>query len=111
MNISERTQGNVTVLDLEGPLALGVGEELFREKITQLLADNRTAILLNLDAVEFVDSSGVGALVKCLTSVTRAGGKLKGLRPNPVVVKVLKIIGVHKLFEFFDNEEQALASY
>ena len=91
MNISERTEGKVTVLDLQGPLALGEGEEAFRHKISELLEEKRSTILLNLGEVEFVDSSGVGALVKCLTSVTRAGGKLKGLRPNPTVVKVLPV--------------------
>lgn len=111
MTIKERTEGHVTVLDLKGPLALGEGEEMFREKIAQLLKGKKTAILLNLEKVEFMDSSGVGALIKCLTSVTKAGGTLKGLRPGPMVQKILKITGVFALFEFFDDEARAIASF
>jgi anti-anti-sigma factor len=111
MKIKERNEGRVTVLDLKGPLALGEGEEIFRERISQLLKEKKTAILLNFEKVEFIDSSGVGALIKTLTSVTRAGGKLKGLHPGPMVQKILKITGVYALFEFFDDEARAIASF
>ena len=111
MKIKERTEGRVTVLDLKGPLALGEWEEAFRQKIAQLQKEKKTAILLNFENVEFIDSSGVGALIKCLTSATRTGGKLKGLRPGPMVQKILKITGVFGLFEFFDDEAQAIASF
>ena len=111
MKIRERTEGRVIVLDLKGPLALGEGEEAFRQKIAQLLKEKKTAILLNFEKVEFIDSSGVGALIKCLTSVSRAGGKLKGLRPGPMVQKILKITGVFALFEFFDDDADAIASF
>ena len=111
MKIKERSAGRVTVLDLNGPLALGDGERIFRAKITQLLKEKKTSILLNFEKVEFIDSSGVGALIKCLTTVTREGGKLKGLRAGPMVQKILKITGVYALFEFFEDEIQAIASF
>jgi len=111
MKIKERSAGRVTVLDLAGPLSLGEGEQAFREKIAQLLKDKKTFILVNFEKVEFIDSSGVGALIKCLTTVTRDGGKLKGLRPGPMVQKILKITGVYALFEFFEDEAHAIASY
>ncbi len=111
MKIKERTEGRVTVLDLKGPLALGEGEEVFRQKIAQLLKEKKTSILLDFEKVEFIDSSGVGALIKCLTSVTRVGGKLKALHPAPMVQKILKITGVFGLFEFFDDEAEAIASF
>ena len=111
LKISARSEGAVTVLDLKGALSIGESEDLFREKIDRLVKDKKTAILVNFEKVEFVDSSGVGALIKCMTSVTRAGGKLKGLRPSPIVQRILKITGVFDLFEFFDNEKRALASF
>ena len=111
LKISSRTSGKVTVLDLKGALSIGESEDNFREKIDRLTKEKKTAILLNFEKVEFVDSSGVGALIKCMTSVTRAGGSLKGMRPSPAVQKILKITGVFNLFEFYDDEAGAVASF
>ncbi len=111
LKISARSEGAVTVLDLKGALSIGESEDLFREKIDRLVKDRKTAILVNFEKVEFVDSSGLAALIKCMTSVTRAGGKLKGLRPSPVFQRILKFTGVFDLFEFFDDEKGALASF
>ena len=111
MKIRERNEGSVTVLDLKGPLAFGEGEEALRETISRLVKEKKISILVNFEKVEFMDSSGVGALIKCLTSVTRAGGRLKGLRPTPLVQKILKITGVFALFEFFEDEARAISSF
>jgi anti-sigma B factor antagonist len=111
VQITEKTVGAVTVLELNGWFVLGEPEEDFRLRIARLLEAKKTAILVNLAKVEFIDSSAVGALVRCLTSVMRAGGKLKGLHPSPTVNKILKITGVFALFEFFDDEAKAIASF
>ncbi len=111
MKIKERVVGGVTVLDLKGHLAFGEGETVFRDQIGALLEKKRCAILLNFQKVDFMDSSGVGALVTSLTRVNRAGGKLKGLHPGPMVSKVLKITGVYNLLEFHDDEKRAIASF
>lgn len=111
MKIRLREQGSVTILDLKGRLVLGEDEAAFREAIDRLVNDRSLAILINFAGVEFLDSSGVGALVKSLTTVTRAGGRLKGLKPTPVVQKILKIVGVYQLFEFFEDESTAVASF
>ena len=111
LKIGTRSEGKVTVLDLNGSLAIGESEDAFREKIVKLLKEKKTSILVTFEKVEFVDSSGVGAMIKCLTSVTQAGGKIKGLKPSPMVQKILKITGVYNLFEFFDDETRAIASF
>ena len=111
LKITARSEGKITVLDLKGAIALGESEDIFREKIKKLIKEKKTDILLNFDKVEFVDSSGVGALITCMTSVSRAGGKLKGIRPSSIVSRLLKITGVYNLFEFFDDEKRALASF
>ena len=82
LKIGTRSEGSVTVLDLDGSLTIGESEDAFREKVTKLLKERRTSILVNFEKVRFVDSSGVGALIKCLTSVTQAGGKIKAARPG-----------------------------
>jgi anti-anti-sigma factor len=106
-----RKVDHVTVLDLKGPLTIGESEELFKEQVAKLLEEKSTSIVVNFEKVEYVDSSGVGALVKCFTSVSKAGGTMKGLRPGPAVQRVLRITGVYNLFEFFDDEKRALASF
>ena len=111
MKIRHRNVRDVTVVDLNGPLSFGDGETVFREAIATLLDDGNSSILLNFEKVEFMDSSGVGAVVTCLTRVNRAGGKLKGLHPNPIVSKVLKITGVYNLIEFHNDETKAIASF
>jgi len=111
LKIGTRNEGSVVVLDLNGSLTLGESEDAFREKVMKLLKEKKTSILVNFEKVEFVDSSGVGAMIKCLTSVTQAGGKIKGLKPSPMVQKILKITGVYKLFEFFDDETRAIGSF
>ncbi len=111
MKIRLREEGSVTILDLKGRLVLGEEEAAFREAIDRLVNDRNLAILINFSGVEFLDSSGVGALVKSLTTVTRAGGRLKGLKPTPIVQKILKIVGVYQLFEFFEDESTAVASF
>ena len=104
LKITTRSEGDITVLDLKGAIALGESEDVFREKIKKLIKEKKTDILLNFSKVDFVDSSGVGALITCMTSITRDGGKLKGIRPTSTVSRLLKITGVYNLFEFFDDD-------
>lgn len=111
MKIKERSEGDITVLELKGPLALGPGEDAFRQKMAQLLKEKRTNILLDFKEVEFIDSSGVGALVKYLTTITREGGKLKCVNPGQLIQKVLKITGVYDLFDFYSDEKAALSGF
>ena len=111
MKITERSEGDVTILELKGSFVLGSGEDSYRDKMSELIGARRIRILLDFSGVEFIDSSGVGALVKSLTTITREGGTLKGLHPTPILQKVLKITGVYNLFEFFSDEKEALASF
>ena len=111
MKIKERPEGDVIVLELKGSLALGPGEDAFRQKMAQLIEEKRTNILLDFKEVEFIDSSGVGALVKYLTTITREGGKLKCVNPGQLFKKVLKITGVYDLFDFYPDEKTALSGF
>lgn len=111
MRITERTEADVTVLELNGALSLGPGEDAFRQKMNQLIESKQTRILIDFKQVELIDSSGVGALVKYLTSITRNGGRLVCTRPARTIEKVLKITGVYDLFEFHNDQKEALAAF
>lgn len=109
--ITPRESSGVTVMDIQGQLTLGEGDEKLRDAIESCLADGKKKILLNMKKVNFMDSSGVGELVGCYTTVSRAGGKLKLYNLNDKVHDLLQITQLITVFETFDDEPSALKSY
>ena len=77
MQIDERVVDGVTILDLKGSMTLGKGDELLKDKIDSLLQQGKKEILLNLEGVLYVDSAGLGEIVRAYVTVSRQGGKLK----------------------------------
>src|SRR4030095_16175905 len=77
MDIVERTVSDVTVLDLKGKMTLGEGDELLKDKINSLLAGGKKRLVLNLEGVPYIDSAGLGEIVRTFTTVSRQGGSLK----------------------------------
>jgi len=69
MEIVERTVNDVTVLDLKGKMTLGEGDELLKDKINSLLASGKKKLLLNLEGVPYIDSAGLGEVVRTYTTV------------------------------------------
>jgi anti-sigma B factor antagonist len=110
-DIQHRKVGDVTILDLIGNLTVGVNEQSFKDTVAELLAHNRNRIVVNLQNLAFIDSSGVGAIVKSYTTVTHNDGKLKLLQPSKMVRHTLKITGLLGIFEVFDDEAAAIASF
>jgi anti-sigma B factor antagonist len=111
LDIHHRKTGDVLLLDLAGSLTVGVNEQSFRQALLDLLSGEQNRVLLNLGGVEFIDSSGIGALVKTYTTVTNRGGKLKLLSPNKRIRETLKITGLLGVFEIFEDENSAVASF
>jgi anti-sigma B factor antagonist len=113
-----RQQGDVTILDLSGrisvgeALAFGPGSGLILgEVIRELARKGQKKILLNLKDVKYIDSSGIGDLVRSVTSLRREGGDLRLLSPAPMVVEVLHITRLDKIFDIKDNESSAIQSF
>jgi len=111
MQIEERVVDNVTVLDLKGKLTLGDGDELLKDKINSLIQQERKNILLNLEAVPYIDSAGLGEIVRTYTTVSRQGGKLKLVHLTKRITDLLMITKLLTVFETFDNESEAIKSY
>lgn len=111
MNIDERNVGEVTVLDLKGKMLIGEGDELLREKINGLVEDGKNKILLNLAEVPYVDSAGLGEIVRCYTTVSRSSGQLKLLNLTKRLEDLLSITKLLTVFDTYDNEDAALKSY
>jgi anti-sigma B factor antagonist len=111
MQIEERVVNDVTILDLKGKITLGEGDEALREKINQLISQSKKRILLNLAEVPYIDSAGLGEVVRTYTTVSRQGGQLKLVNLTKRIVDLLTITKLLTVFEAFDSEPEALKSY
>ncbi len=111
MDIKERVVGGVSVLDLSGKIVLGEGDGQIRDRIKDLLADGQRRILLNLGEVNYVDSAGLGALISSYTTTKRQGGQLKLVNLTKRIQDLLAITKLITVFETYDNEAEAIASF
>jgi anti-sigma B factor antagonist len=111
LNLKERQEGDVTILDLSGKITIGEGSVQLREAVRGLLDAGRKKILLNLGDVAYVDSSGIGELVSSYTTTNNQSGQLKLLNLTKKIQDLLMITKLLTVFETFDNEQAALASY
>ncbi len=111
VNIGEREHEGVILLDLNGRLVAGENVAALREKITELVTSGKVNAVLNLQHVDYIDSSGLGAMVMCFTSIRRAEGKLKLLNLTRRNVELLVLTKLETVFEVFDEEQQAINSF
>lgn len=111
MDISVRKQSEVQVIKLRGSLKLGQSVDEFKVLVDELLHGNDTSIVLNLAEVPIIDSSGIGVLVRSLTSAKQGGGSIKLVQPSKMVVQTLKMVGMWNLFEIFESDEEAVQTF
>jgi anti-sigma B factor antagonist len=111
MQIEERAVGDVVVLDLKGKITLGEGDELLRDKVNSLVNQGRRKIVLNLGGVPYIDSAGLGEVVRTYTTVSRQGGSLKLLNLTKRITDLLSITKLLTVFETFDSENEAVRSF
>jgi anti-sigma B factor antagonist len=111
MQIEERAVDDVTVLDLKGRVTLGEGDELLKDKVNSLLNQGRRKLVLNLAEVPYVDSAGLGEIVRTYTTVSRQGGSLKLLNLTKRIADLLSITKLLTVFETFESEADAVKSF
>ncbi|MGB7731721.1 MAG: STAS domain-containing protein [Candidatus Acidiferrum sp.] len=111
MTTNVRQVGDVTVVDLSGRIALGEESAGLRDLIANLLSEGHVKILLNLAGVDYIDSSGLGALVSGVASVRRVGGEMKLVNLSSKVDDLMEVTRLYTVFDIADNEEAALASF
>ena len=111
MEIDERTSGDVKILDLQGRLTLGDGDELLKDKINSLLLQGCRKLVLNLEGVPYIDSAGLGEIVRTYTTVSRQGGSLKLLNLTKRIEDLLSITKLLTVFETYDTEHEAVRSF
>ncbi len=90
---------------------MGEGDEALKDKINSLILQNRKRILLNLEDVPYIDSAGLGEIVRTYTTVSRQGGQLKLVNLTKRITDLLSITKLLTVFETFETEPEALKSY
>ena len=111
MRITERTSGDVPILDFAGRITRNDEYGVLKPRVAQLVAAGQRRLLLNLSEVPYVDSSGVGEVVSAFISVRNAGGALKILGPTERVTELLVIARLDTVFEVFETESAALDNF
>jgi anti-sigma B factor antagonist len=111
MQIHQRVVGDVTVIDINGKMTLGEGDELLRDKVNSLIQQGQKKLVLNLAEVPYIDSAGLGEIVRTYTTVSRQGGALKLLSLTKRIQDLLAITKLLTIFETFDTEAEAVKSF
>lgn len=111
MAINERKRNDVTILDLKGKITIGAAEEALRDAVHRVLGAGAQKLLLNLQGVTTIDSSGVGELVSSYTSATNRGAKIKLTNLPAKITDILTITQLITVFDVYDTEDEAVASF
>jgi anti-sigma B factor antagonist len=109
--IASREVDGVTVLDLSGRITLGEGSVQLRDSIRDMIGKGQQRILLDLGDVNYIDSSGLGELVSAYTSARNQGATLKLLNLTKKVHDLLQLTKLYTVFDIYDDEAKAIASY
>jgi anti-sigma B factor antagonist len=111
VKIKIRDEGDVTVLEVLGRLALTDGSRPLHDAAREQLARGRRSLVVDLAGVEAMDSLGIGDLIGAYALVSRQGGGLKLLRPNKKIKLLMEMTALDHLFEVFSEEGEALQSF
>ncbi|MGH9633184.1 MAG: STAS domain-containing protein [Bryobacteraceae bacterium] len=111
LGMNQRVREGIAILDLEGRLIVGEPVSALRERIRELLDSGSKKIILNLQDVDYIDSTGLGGLVICFTSLQKAGGALKLLNLTRRNIELLVLTKLTTVFEIFEDEQDAVNSF
>jgi|PlaIllAssembly_1097288.scaffolds.fasta_scaffold1589552_1 anti-sigma B factor antagonist len=111
MQINEREVNGVTVLEIHGKILMGEGDIAIKKKVDELLAENVKNVVLDLADVPYIDSSGLGELIRCYTTMRKASGTLKLANVTERIVDLLTITKLITVFEYYKSVDDAVKSY
>ena len=111
LEIHRKEREGVTILDMKGRITVGPEATSLREAVAAALADGLRNLVLNLAQVDFIDSTGLGAVVMCSTTMRKAGGTVKLLNLNRRNIELLVMTKLATVFEIFNDETDAVNSF
>ena len=111
MKITQREVDNAVILDLNGKLTGGPDADTFRDVFKSLIDQGKKNIIVNLEKVSWINSTGLGILISGYTSVRRGGGDLVIMHASDRIESILYVTKLNLLFKAYETEEEALASF
>jgi anti-sigma B factor antagonist len=111
VDIDVRSLEQVKIIKLRGRLSLGESVDRLRATMEDLISAGDNRLVLDLEELTTMDSSGIGLLSRFLTSAKQQGGSLKLVNPSKFVVQTLKLVGLLNLFEVFTDSQAATDSF
>lgn len=111
MKIPVRNRDGVTILQPAGKITIGIGDVALREAVDEALAAGSKSLVVDFQKASKMDSSGMAELVAAFKRVTESGGQIKLLHLPSNIRDVLTITQIARVFEIFDDEDEAVASF
>jgi anti-sigma B factor antagonist len=111
IDIQQRDREGITIQDLKGRLTVGDEVSRFRDQLQKLITSGHRNIVLQMEDVDYIDSTGLGALVMAYTSMQKAGGKIKLLNLSRRGIELLVMTKLTTIFEVFNDEQSAINSF
>ncbi|MCS7205587.1 MAG: STAS domain-containing protein [Leptospiraceae bacterium] len=110
MEISRRESGDIVILDVNGEIDLYNAPEI-KDTINKLIEEKKYNVVINLDKVSYIDSSGIGALISSLSNLKKYQGGLKICNVSGSVRKVFELTKLTSFFEIYDTETEAISAF
>ncbi len=111
LDSGQREREGIAIVDLRGRITVGPEATALRETVSRITAAGQKNIVLNLAGVDYIDSTGLGALVMCSTSLRKQGGAIKLLNLNRRNIELLVMTKLATVFEIFADEQEAVNSF
>ncbi len=111
MKLKVRDREGITIVDLSGEVTIGEGDVALRKEINDLVGQDRLNIILNLTKVSFIDSSGIGEIVRSYTTVSKHNGRLVLLGLQSKIRDLFAITRLITIFDSYENEKEAVDSF
>lgn len=109
LGIDVREVGSHAIVDVKGEIDVYTAPKL-REKLIELVSEGSYNVIVNLEGVDFLDSTGLGVLVGALKRVKAHDGSLSLICSQDKILKIFKITGLTKVFSIHSSEQEATAS-
>ncbi|MSV30804.1 MAG: anti-sigma factor antagonist [Bryobacterales bacterium] len=111
LDIQQTEKEGITILNLKGRITVGPEATVLREKVQELTAAKKVSIILNLADVDYIDSTGLGALVMAATTLKKVDGVAKLLNLSKRTIELLVMTKLATIFEIFGDEQHAVNSF